>query len=63
VFTVYPLPFDEEGLSFIFSAIEIYRRLQWLVIRVENEYLNNPEGYRTHLSIPQLPIEFEDYTT
>ena len=62
VFTVMPLPLGEEKNYFVLSLAEIYRRMQWVALRVENEHISNPEGYRTHLKIPELPIEFKDYT-
>ena len=37
------------------SFIEIYRRIQWCIIRIENENTTNPEKYRSILTIPELP--------
>lgn len=62
VFTVLPLPLTEELVYFLLSLAEIYRRIQWIAIRVENEHISNPEGYRTHLKVPELPMEFKDYS-
>lgn len=41
----------------IFSFLEVYRRTQWTLFRVENENQNNFEKYRTVLEIPPLPID------
>ena len=46
--------FDEWKNLFL-SLIEIYRRIQWCIIRIENENTTNPEKYRTILDIPELP--------
>jgi len=39
---------------FALSILEAFRRCQWMLIRVENEQLNNIEKYRTILQIPSL---------
>ena len=46
--------FDEWKNLFL-SIIEIYRRIQWCIIRIENENTTNPEKYRSILTIPELP--------
>ena len=46
--------FDEWKNLFL-SIIEVYRRIQWCIIRIENENTTNPEKYRTILTIPDLP--------
>ena len=46
--------FDEWKNLFL-SIIEIYRRIQWCIIRIENENTTNPEKYRAILTIPELP--------
>ena len=48
--------FDETKIL-IFSILEIYRRTQWAIFRVENENQNNFEKYRTFLEIPELPVD------
>lgn len=40
---------------FIWSFLEIFRRIQWSLFRVENENQNNFEKYRAILDIPELP--------
>jgi xenotropic and polytropic retrovirus receptor 1 len=50
-------PLNEEAMVFILSLLEIYRRTQWSLFRIENENTNNPEKYRTTLDIPQLPLD------
>lgn len=51
------LPIDDETKYFILSVLEIYRRSQWSLFRIENENTNNPEKYRSILDIPELPLE------
>jgi hypothetical protein len=51
------LPMDEEAKNFLLSILEVYRRTQWSLFRVENENTNNPEKYRTVLDIPELPLD------
>ena len=46
--------FDEWKNLFL-SFIELYRRIQWCIIRIENENTTNPEKYREILTIPELP--------
>ena len=46
--------FDEWKNLFL-TIIEVYRRIQWCIIRIENENTTNPEKYRTILTIPDLP--------
>jgi len=48
---------DAQGLVLILSVLEIYRRAQWALIRLENENLSNFEKYRAVLEIPRLPKE------
>ena len=40
---------------FVFSILELIRRIQWSFFRVENENQNNFEKYRAILDIPELP--------
>ena len=51
---LYKLSINAESLFFILSALEIYRRAQWVLIRIENEQNHNLESYRTYLLIPEL---------
>ena len=44
-----------QGLTFTLALLEIYRRAQWSLFRLENEHINNYEKYRTVLEIPRLP--------
>mmetsp|Transcript_1317 Transcript_1317/g.1178 ORF Transcript_1317/g.1178 Transcript_1317/m.1178 type:complete len:203 (-) Transcript_1317:46-654(-) len=44
-----------EGLTLALAVMEIYRRAQWSLFRLENENINNYEKYRTVLEIPRLP--------
>ena len=39
-------------------TLEVFKRFIWVLIRIENEILANPEGYRSILAIPELPIEY-----
>ena len=45
----------DEWRNLFMSFIEIYRRIQWCIIRIENENTTNPEKYRSILTIPELP--------
>lgn len=45
---------DENNLILFLSVLEIVRRAQWAVIRIENENVNNFERYRNILQIPEL---------
>mmetsp|Transcript_33494 Transcript_33494/g.32952 ORF Transcript_33494/g.32952 Transcript_33494/m.32952 type:complete len:180 (-) Transcript_33494:8-547(-) len=44
-----------EGLTLVLGVLEIYRRAQWSLFRLENENINNYEKYRTVLEVPRLP--------
>ena len=46
-----------EWKNILTCTLEVIRRAVWVLIRVENEYLSNPENYRTILAIPDLPME------
>ena len=46
-----------EWKNLLTCTLEVIRRAIWVLIRVENENLSNPENYRTILAIPELPIE------
>lgn len=53
--SVFSVTFQEfQILFFIQSVLEIYRRAQWSLFRVENENVNNFEKYRVILDIPEL---------
>ena len=46
-----------EGMTLFLAIVEIYRRAQWSLFRLENENINNFEKYRTILEIPRLVRE------
>ena len=46
-----------EWKNLLTCTLEVIRRAVWVLIRVENENLSNPENYRTILAIPDLPME------
>ena len=46
-----------EWKNLLTCTLEVIRRGVWVLIRVENENLSNPENYRTILAIPDLPME------
>ena len=46
-----------EWKNLLTCTLEVIRRAIWVLIRVENENLSNPENYRTILAIPELPME------
>ena len=45
-----------EWKNLLTCTLEIIKRFIWALIRIENEILANPEGYRTILAIPELPL-------
>jgi len=47
-------PVSMEVLNFCLSAFEIYRRAQWVILRVEHEHLTNSSRYRTLCWVPPL---------
>ena len=46
-----------EWKNLLIHTLDIIRRGVWALIRIENENLNNPEHYRSFLTIPDLPVE------
>ena len=46
-----------EWKNLLIGTLDIIRRGIWVLIRIENEYLNNPEHYRSFLTIPDLPVD------
>ena len=55
---LYHIPTEYDELyNFGTAILEIIRKIQWIIFRLENENLNNPEQYRTILSIPELPVD------
>lgn len=42
---------------FCTMMVETYRRTLWAILRIENEFFNNYEGYRT---IPTIPMLMDD---
>jgi hypothetical protein len=38
------------------NLVEVYRRFQWVLLRVENENLYNLMSYRSFLPVPTLPL-------
>ena len=46
-----------EWKNLLTCSLDLIKRFVWLIIRVENEILSNPEGYRAILAIPELPIK------
>jgi hypothetical protein len=55
-FTSLVLPLTKDWILLISGFLEIYRRAQWSLIRIENEQLYNLEGYRSYLPIPEMPV-------
>ena len=47
----------DEWKNLVMAILEAYRRIQWCIFRIENEYWTNPENYRTILAIPELPLD------
>ena len=53
-----PIPSHlSEWKNILTGSLDIIRRGLWALIRIENESLNNPEHYRSFLTIPDLPID------
>ena len=53
-----PVPsYLSEWKSLLTCTLDVIRRGIWVLIRVENENLSNPEQYRSFLTIPDLPME------
>ncbi len=46
--------FNESLLIFIVAALELYRRAQWALLRLENEHLTNASRYRAFCWVPPL---------
>jgi hypothetical protein len=46
-------------LIFTLMMTEAVRRTQWAILRVENEFYNNFEAYRTYPTIPNLMDDVE----
>lgn len=46
-----------EWKNLLTCTLDVIKRFVWVIIRVENEILSNPEGYRAILAIPELPIK------
>jgi hypothetical protein len=60
VWTWYFIPIPShlsEWKSLLIFSLDAIRRGVWVLIRVENESLSNPEQYRTFLTIPDVPME------
>jgi len=54
---IYGANFNREMSIFFLSVIEIYRRGQWNILRMENEHLTNVGNYRATKDIPEdLPV-------
>lgn len=50
-------PNYDEMKILVFGILEMYRRIQTVLLRTENENQNNFEKYRTFLEIPDLPVD------
>jgi hypothetical protein len=50
---------NNNWIKVLAMMLEIIRRAIWAVLRVENEFFNNYEKYRTILTIPPMerPVE------
>ena len=46
-------------LIFFLGIVEGLRRIQWVLIRVENENINNFEKYRNIIHIPKIREDVE----
>jgi hypothetical protein len=50
---LYSSSFRRELSVSLFSLLELYRRFQWNILRLENEHLNNCGEFRTIVDIPE----------
>jgi hypothetical protein len=57
VINLFGIPVGDETKIYVLSILEVWRRTQWSLFRVENENTNNPEKYRNVLDIPELPLD------
>ena len=48
------------GYGTLIGVLELFRRWQWSLIRIENEQVNNLEKYRHVLDIPEVTDHIED---
>ena len=51
------------GYGKLIGVLEILRRWQWYLIRIENEKVNNIEKYRNVADIPEVTDYIEDRKT
>lgn len=51
------------GYGTLIGVIELFRRWQWSLIRIENEQVNNFEKYRNVAEIPEVTDYLEDRKT
>lgn len=49
---------DDDWLILISSFVQVYRRAQWCLFRLENEQLYNLEEYRSYLPVPKLKLDY-----
>jgi hypothetical protein len=50
---------DGRIIAFAFAVLEVYRRFQWCIFRMENEHLNNAGRFRASKDIP-LPYKLSE---
>ncbi len=48
-----------ESVNVIMGFVEVFRRIMFVLLRVENESLNNPEIFRKYEPVPELNREVE----
>ncbi len=48
---------NKELEFFMWAILELFRRIQWSIFRIENENISNFEKYRNILAIPDLPLD------
>ena len=56
----YPLLRRKFIYGTMLMCIDFTRRFFWALIRIENEQLNNPEGFRKVLEIPEVTLQDYD---
>jgi hypothetical protein len=59
---IYGASFNREMSVMFLSALEIYRRGQWNILRMENEHFNNCGKFRAFHEIPvDYPVRKKNY--
>jgi len=52
--TFLPIKGYKDLIFFIMCLIEVFRKILWLLLRIENESHNNPEKFRKFIPVPEV---------